>query len=56
MNIQQFVQQLGEKDYQSSVWEALQALCAAKAEQVQDAAFDGWIPWGVNDPPGLVEA
>ena len=56
MNIQQFAQQLGEKENQSSLWEALQALCAAKVEQFQDAGFDGWIPWGVNDPPGLVEA
>lgn len=56
MNIQQFAQQLGEEENQSSLWEALQALCAASLEQSQGAEFDGWIPWSVNDPPGLVEA
>ncbi|HSS78344.1 MAG TPA: hypothetical protein VLV54_16565 [Thermoanaerobaculia bacterium] len=56
MNIQQFAQQLSEKENQLPLWEALQALCAASVEQFQDAAFDGWIPWGVNDPPALVEA
>lgn len=56
MNIQQFARQLGEGENQSSLWEALQALCAAKVEEFQDAEFDGWIPWSVNDPPGLAEA
>jgi hypothetical protein len=56
MNIQQFAQQLSEKESQLPLWEALQALCAAGVEQFQDAGFDGWIPWGVKDPPGFVEA
>jgi hypothetical protein len=56
MNIQQFAHQLGEKENQSFLWEALQALCAASLEQAQETEFDGWIPWGVNDSPGLVEA
>ena len=56
MNIQQFAQKLSEKENQSPLWEALQALCSAKVEQFQNAEFDGWIPWGVNDPPACVEA
>ena len=56
MNIQQFAQKLSEKENQSPLWEALQALCSAKVEQFQNAEFDGWIPWGVNDPPSCVEA
>ena len=51
MNIQQFARKLSEKENQSPLFEALRALRSANVKQFQDAGFDGWIPWGVQDPP-----
>lgn len=56
MNIQQFAQKLSEKENQSPLLEALRALRSANVKQFQDAGFDGWIPWGVQDPPSRVTA
>lgn len=56
MNIQQFARKLTEKENQSPLLEALRALRLANVEQFQGAGFDGWIPWGIEDPPARVKA
>jgi hypothetical protein len=56
MNIQQFALRLGEKESRSSLSQALQALCTARREQFLDSELSDWIPWAVNDPPGVAKA
>lgn len=56
MSIEQFAQSLDKKEDQSPLLEALRALRTANVEQFQDAGFDGWIPWGVQDPPAFAKA